>query len=518
VAAVVPDVSVARASAHSQGTGVRPHAGAEQPESPFSELLNSSEAPEAGAPEAASSPPEVQGKKALPAEGKATPPKGAPEGPPGKDGAKGQSELVLSIVLPPGHLPDAEVPVVRTNLGATLSQAISNRPQKESESDAPQPPAQTDTDAADVTMLAQLAPVPVVVPVPAVPTAGEAVVPAGSEAIVPVGDDVTVPAITDVSLTSPATATLLAPAATPTETEVKAPTSPAPDTKVETPAVKVAAPIGQGPEATAPVRAGGEEKAAPPAEKGARVKVEAATNSKKAGPVPPLTSAGPETSSDAEVSPDPEVPSQAPEVSAHKTPGRSTDVSAVFNAARGDAEKDAREPAPQGLANSNNLPPPLVTHAAAQHPAQPSSQPPGVADMVPVAGLAVAIAAHAQTGKNHFEIRLDPPELGRIDVRLDVDKDGQVTSHLRVERPETLDLLRRDAPALERALQQAGLKTSDNGLQFSLRDHSFSGHNQGRDTAAMARIVVPDEKLGPAETQRHYGRLAGLGSGVDIRV
>ena len=138
--------------------------------------------------------------------------------------------------------------------------------------------------------------------------------------------------------------------------------------------------------------------------------------------------------------------------------------------------------------------------------------------MVPVGGLAVAIAAHAQSGKNHFEIRLDPPELGRIDVRLDVDKDGQVTSHLRVERAETLDLLRRDAPALERALQQAGLKTSDNGLQFSLRDHSFSQHNHGNDTPAMARIVVPDETLAPAETQRHYGRLAGLGSGVDIRV
>jgi Fe-S oxidoreductase len=71
---------------------------------------------------------------------------------------------------------------------------------------------------------------------------------------------------------------------------------------------------------------------------------------------------------------------------------------------------------------------------------------------VPIAGLAVEITAHAQTGKNHFEIRLDPPELGRIDVRLDVDSSGNVTSRLVVERAETLEVLRRDAPELQRAL------------------------------------------------------------------
>ena len=89
---------------------------------------------------------------------------------------------------------------------------------------------------------------------------------------------------------------------------------------------------------------------------------------------------------------------------------------------------------------------------------------------VPVNALAVEIAANAQIGRSRFEIRLDPPELGRIDVRLDVDRQGQVTSHLIVEKSATLDLLRRDAQQLERALQDAGLKTSDNGLQFSLRD------------------------------------------------
>ncbi len=46
---------------------------------------------------------------------------------------------------------------------------------------------------------------------------------------------------------------------------------------------------------------------------------------------------------------------------------------------------------------------------------------------VPLAGVAIEIAGKALAGKNRFEIRLDPPELGRIEVRLDVDRDGNVT-------------------------------------------------------------------------------------------
>jgi len=60
-------------------------------------------------------------------------------------------------------------------------------------------------------------------------------------------------------------------------------------------------------------------------------------------------------------------------------------------------------------------------------------------------------------------------------VRLEVDRDGKVTSRLVVDRPETLNILRQDAPALERSLQQAGLKTADDALQFSLRDQGGFG-------------------------------------------
>ena len=124
----------------------------------------------------------------------------------------------------------------------------------------------------------------------------------------------------------------------------------------------------------------------------------------------------------------------------------------------------------------------------------------------------------SQAGQNRFEIRLDPPELGRIDVRLDIDSSGQVTSRLVVERADTLEHLRRDSAGLERALQDAGLKTGDNGLQFSLRDQGFAGRDDNSQSPAAARLLVPDPNLAPVDIPANAYRSMTRAGGVDIRV
>lgn len=168
------------------------------------------------------------------------------------------------------------------------------------------------------------------------------------------------------------------------------------------------------------------------------------------------------------------------------------------------------QPANAGAPQQPTDPSVLATGPASQQ------NPPAVA--VPVAGLAVEIAGKALAGKNRFEIRLDPPELGRIEVRLDVDRDGNVTSRLTVDRQDTLNLLQRDASGLERALQDAGLKTGDNGLQFSLRDQSMNQQQSGS-SANAAQLLVKDESMPTVDViPQSYGRLMGLGSGIDIRV
>jgi flagellar hook-length control protein FliK len=139
---------------------------------------------------------------------------------------------------------------------------------------------------------------------------------------------------------------------------------------------------------------------------------------------------------------------------------------------------------------------------------------------VPLSGLAMEIVATAKSGKSRFEIRLDPADLGRIDVRIDVDRNGQVTSHLTVERPETLSMLRQDANQLQRALDNAGLSTGNSGLQFSLRDQSSQGRNDNSQSNPNAHrlIVAEEDTIPPAVAGRSYGRMLGSSGGVDIRV
>jgi flagellar hook-length control protein FliK len=173
-----------------------------------------------------------------------------------------------------------------------------------------------------------------------------------------------------------------------------------------------------------------------------------------------------------------------------------------------------------GVQATGTIQPQLPAAAAAAAPAGPFSVTAATNVAVPLSGLALEIAASARSGKSRFEIRLDPADLGRIDVRIDVDRSGQVTSHVTVEKPETLSMLRQDAPQLQRQLDDAGFKTGSGGLQFSLRDQSSSNQNNGDETGRNAqRLVVSSEDPTPAAVVgRTYGRMLGSSSGVDIKV
>lgn len=113
---------------------------------------------------------------------------------------------------------------------------------------------------------------------------------------------------------------------------------------------------------------------------------------------------------------------------------------------------------------------PKAVHAAYQAPVQ----------QINVPQVAFEVVRQFSQGNSRFQIRLDPPELGRIDVRMQVDGDGNVQARMTVERAETLDLMQRDQRALERALAQAGLDSGKTSLEFSLRQNPFSRDGQGQ--------------------------------------
>ncbi len=95
-----------------------------------------------------------------------------------------------------------------------------------------------------------------------------------------------------------------------------------------------------------------------------------------------------------------------------------------------------------------------------------------VANPINMGQVAFEMVRQVQQGSSRFTIRLDPPELGRVDVKMQVDATGAVNARLTVDRAETLDLFQRDRQSLERALSQAGLDTSKTNLEFSLRQQN----------------------------------------------
>jgi flagellar hook-length control protein FliK len=116
--------------------------------------------------------------------------------------------------------------------------------------------------------------------------------------------------------------------------------------------------------------------------------------------------------------------------------------------------------------------------------------------------VAFEMVRQVHQGTSRFTIRLDPPELGRVDVKMHVDNTGTVNARLTVDRAETLDLFQRDRQSLERALSQAGLDITKTNLEFSLRQQN---HNP------FAGMMGGDQR----QNQSGHGnasRFAGTGS------
>jgi flagellar hook-length control protein FliK len=193
---------------------------------------------------------------------------------------------------------------------------------------------------------------------------------------------------------------------------------------------------------------------------------------------------------------------------------------------RGDAAgSSAPKPVPQSASVSNAAF--AINNIAAPQAAQHSQAPVATqhvqvtAQAAPdVPALAVEIAAKSQSGAKQFDIRLDPPELGRVEVRLSIDATGKASAHLSADQPQTLSLLQKDAPILTRALREAGLDVSQDGLNFSLRQHASGQNgndgNNGRFGSSRAFSLAATASIDPATATLAY---RGLADGrVDIRV
>lgn len=144
-------------------------------------------------------------------------------------------------------------------------------------------------------------------------------------------------------------------------------------------------------------------------------------------------------------------------------------------------DQPAPPPGPPSLPPAVAAPTGAAQATATPAPAPASPAPPRTPVPAEPAALAIRMARHLESGEQRFQMRLDPAELGRVDVDLSVDENGRVKAHLSVERPEALQILQRDGRELIRALTDQGLRLDGSSISFSLRDGRGDGQDQHRD-------------------------------------
>ncbi|MFV0475103.1 MAG: flagellar hook-length control protein FliK [Pikeienuella sp.] len=109
----------------------------------------------------------------------------------------------------------------------------------------------------------------------------------------------------------------------------------------------------------------------------------------------------------------------------------------------------------------------LSTTAARAEQASAPGSPPQTSERMAAQVSAQIAQTAARAGGERVEIRLDPPELGRVQLSLSMDRDG-VTATISAERPEILDLMRRHGELLQRDLGAAGHRNVT--LEFARAD------------------------------------------------
>ncbi|HVK79615.1 MAG TPA: flagellar hook-length control protein FliK, partial [Verrucomicrobiae bacterium] len=127
------------------------------------------------------------------------------------------------------------------------------------------------------------------------------------------------------------------------------------------------------------------------------------------------------------------------------------------------------------------------------------------------------IVRRFEGGSTKFELRLDPPELGRVEVRLEVSRDHKVTAVIGADSPQALTELARHARELEQSLQSAGLELSENGLSFDLRQSREDGQDSSGESGRGGRSNANDETLEQAAPlARPIGLERWRGNRVDV--
>ncbi len=102
--------------------------------------------------------------------------------------------------------------------------------------------------------------------------------------------------------------------------------------------------------------------------------------------------------------------------------------------------------------------------------------------------IKVNITKSAIKGVDTIDIQLKPEDLGKIQIRMHIAKDGKLHADIISSRPETMDMLQKDVSGLERAFQDAGYDTDSRSFNFSFQKENQAGGEQ-KDEAGLLKFI-----------------------------
>jgi len=83
--------------------------------------------------------------------------------------------------------------------------------------------------------------------------------------------------------------------------------------------------------------------------------------------------------------------------------------------------------------------------------------------------VGMKIAHAVKTGDTKITIQLEPHNLGKVEIKMEVPHEGRASVVVLADRQDTLHTLQKDAITLEKALQGSGLSTDSGSLSFGLK-------------------------------------------------
>ncbi len=148
----------------------------------------------------------------------------------------------------------------------------------------------------------------------------------------------------------------------------------------------------------------------------------------------------------------------------------------------------------QGSVLSISSTTPATSATAGQATSAPSTPapPPALAGASPAVVQVYSRMVERFDGKaQQFQIRLDPPELGRVNVRIEIGADHRVHAVLAAHDSNALADLMRGQRALEQSLANAGIDLSEEGIRFELSDQNTNQSSRGDQDAAPEKRTQP---------------------------